>query len=325
VNASHPCEGANESPESSTSQCGPEVVVIVVTYNSEDVVAGLIDSLSNGLEGSAWRLVIVDNNSRDATIERVRDSTEDAEIVEMGHNAGYAAAINCALATADARSSVLILNPDVHLAPGCLGALREGLEQPGVGITVPRLHDLNGNLSYSLRREPTVRRALVDAVLGPMSRGRLSRWSETVTGKERYGRRTVADWATGAVMLISAECLDQCGRWDESFFLYSEETDFCLRARDLGFRTVLAPSAQAAHLGGESRVSPQLWALLVVNRVRLYRRRHSLSATVVFWFVAVLREASRAAMGRTASRQSLMTLLSPERARDAASRAAIPG
>jgi N-acetylglucosaminyl-diphospho-decaprenol L-rhamnosyltransferase len=58
---------------------------------------------------------------------------------------------------------------------------------------------------------------------------------------------------------------------DESFFLYSEETDFALRAGDLGFETAFVPNAKVTHLGGESRVSPALWSLLTVNRVRLYR------------------------------------------------------
>lgn len=125
-------------------------------------------------------------------------------------------------------------------------------------------------------------RALGEAVIGNRRAGRFPRWSELVTDPEAYGRATVADWATGALMALSRDCLDACGAWDESFFLYSEETEYCLRARDRGFATRLEPAASAVHLGGDSQVSPRLWTLLTLNRVRLYRRRHGAAATAAF-------------------------------------------
>ncbi|MCZ7627704.1 MAG: glycosyltransferase [Microthrixaceae bacterium] len=71
-----------------------------------------------------------------------------------------------------------------------------------------------------------------------------------MTNTRDYARERDADWATGAAMLISAECLAAVGPWDESFFLYSEETDYCLRARDRGFKLRYSPKATATHIGG---------------------------------------------------------------------------
>ncbi|KOU34459.1 glycosyltransferase family 2 protein, partial [Streptomyces sp. WM6368] len=105
--------------------------------------------------------------------------------------------------------------------------------------------------------------------------------------------------------------LRACGAWDESFFLYSEETEYCLRARDLGFVTRLEPSATATHLGGDSQVSPRLWTLLTLNRVRLYGRRNGPAATAAFRAAVLLRETSRAALGRPASRAAARALASP--------------
>jgi GT2 family glycosyltransferase len=121
------------------------------------------------------------------------------------------------------------------------------------------------------------------------------------------------DGAEGSTQLVSAQCWDACGGWDESFFLYSEETDFALRARDLGHRTAFVPTAGAIHLQGDSTVSPGLWALLVANKVRLYRRRRGPAAGAAFWLAMVVREASRAAAGSTTSRAALTMLLSPSR------------
>jgi hypothetical protein len=79
---------------------------------------------------------------------------------------------------------------------------------------------------------------------------------------------------------------------------------------------VLAPGAHARHLEGGSSVSPRLWALLTLNRVRLYRRRHSLPGAAVYWAVVLLRESSRAALGNRCSRAAVRALLSRTRLRE---------
>ncbi len=292
-----------------------DILVAVVTYNSEDVVADLLKTLPDALEGCSWQLVVADNDSRDQTLAVVRELQADATIVEMGRNAGYAAGINAAVAAGPPARSVLILNPDNRLEPRSIAALRDRLNEPGVGIVVPRLLDSNHNLVPTLRREPNIRRALGDALMTARRASRFPAWSELVTDPRCYTEESGADWAAGPIMLVSRECFAACRGWDESFFLYSEETEFCLQARDRGYRLVLTPDAETVHLGGESSISPSLWALLVVNRVALYRRTHSFAATAAFWLVAVIRETSRLALHRRASRHALIALLVPGRAR----------
>ncbi len=118
-------------------------------------------------------------------------------------------------------------------------------------------------------------------------------------------------------MLVSRRCLEQVGPWDETFFLYSEETEFALRARDAGFALRYVPDAVATHLGGERHTSSQLWALLTVNRVRLYARRHGPIRTAAFWSAVTLNEALRALAGRGVHRAALRALLRPGTARPA--------
>jgi N-acetylglucosaminyl-diphospho-decaprenol L-rhamnosyltransferase len=127
---------------------------------------------------------------------------------------------------------------------------------------------------------------------------------------------TVTDWAEGSTLLISAECWQRCAPWDESFFLYSEETDFALRARDAGLVTRYVPSARAVHLEGGSAKTPGLWTLVVLNRLRLFRRRNSKVRTGVYWAALVVRETSRAVLGKRTSRAALRALASPRRMRE---------
>lgn len=293
------------------------IAVGVVTHNSADVLPGLLDSLPAAFAGvPGWRLVVADNASTDGSTELVRRHAPDALIVELGGNRGYAAGVNaCAAAVPDAWA-LLVLNPDVRLAPGAVAALVATARQPGVGIAVPRLVEPDGRLAYSLRRTPTVTRALGEALLGGTRARRYALLSEVVGDPAAYYRPSRSDWATGAALLVTAQCLRAVGPWDESFFLYSEETDFALRARDAGFAVQLAPRAQAEHIGGQSHVSPRLWALLAANRVRLYARRNGPVRAVAFWSAVTLGEAVRAARrgaGGSPHRAALRTLLRQRR------------
>lgn len=299
---------------------GP-VAVLVVTWNSAAVLPEFIASLPDGMAGLDWRLVVADNDSADDTVAVLRALAPDATVVQTGRNAGYAAGVNAALDAAAGWDggfrAALVCNPDIRMRQGCAKVLVDALgtalpDGDRVGISVPLLYEEeDGAPLHSLRRASSVTRALGEAVIGNRRAGRFPRWSELVTDPAAYAVPTRADWATGALMALSAQCLEECGRWDESFFLYSEETEYCLRAGDRGWATRLEPAAGALHLGGESQVSPRLWTLLTLNRVRLYGRRHGPVATAAFRAAVLLRESSRAALGRRASRAAAAALLRP--------------
>lgn len=292
----------------------PRVAVVVVSFNSAPLLADLVVSLPVGAGPDvAWDLVVADNASADDTVDRLRALAPDCRIVEMGRNAGYAAGINAAIRAAGDRDAYLILNPDVRLTPDCVSTLLRALDRPGVGIAVPRLDDAHGGLILSMRREPSVLRAIGDAVVGTDRAGRLAALGEMVSDPRRYQTAQVTDWAEGSTQLVSRACWQACGPWSEAFFLYSEETEFDLRARDLGFTTWYEPAARAIHLEGGSATSTPLWALLQVNRVRMFALRHGRPTTVGFWVVTALREASRALLGRPHSRAAFKALLTPHR------------
>lgn len=288
---------------------------MVVTHQSGADLPGLFASLPDGLGDVGWELLVVDNDSADDSVAVTRRLAPDATVVETGRNAGYAAGVNAGVRAAGPHTAVLVLNADVRLDPGCVSALLVALRRSGAGVAVPRLTDARGEVIRSQRREPSLPRTLAATVLGAELAGRRRPWGEVVTDPAAYDSDTVTDWAEGSTQLISRECWAACGPWDESFFLYSEETDFELRARDRGFSTMYVAGAGATHLEGGSAGSARLWPLLVVNQVRLYRRRHGAVATAAFWLVTLVRESSRAALGRAASRGAVAALVNPVRLR----------
>ncbi|MGX7678048.1 glycosyltransferase [Jatrophihabitans sp. DSM 45814] len=296
---------------------GDMVAVVVVTYNSAALLEDLIASLPTGMGELSWHLTVADNDSADDSVAEVRRLAPEATVVQTGRNAGYAAGINAGVAAAAEHTCVLVLNPDVRLLPGCVPALIAALNKPGTGLAVPWLFDAHGARIDTLRREPAIRRTLADALLGARRAGKIDGLGEVVTDPNRYQDECLTDWAEGSTLLISNACWGACAPWDESFFLYSEETDFALRARDAGFGTRYTPAARAIHLEGDSGQSPALWALLTMNKARLYRRRHHSLAAAIYWSILVLREGSRALLGKRTSRAAFRALLSPTKMRAA--------
>jgi N-acetylglucosaminyl-diphospho-decaprenol L-rhamnosyltransferase len=289
------------------------VRLAVVTHNSARVLPGLLDSLPAACDGVAWELVITDNASHDGSLDLVSSRLPGARGVPMGRNAGYAAGINTAAGMPGDWRALVVLNPDVRLAPGSVAKLLAALDVPGTGIAVPRLAGEDGKVAPSLRRRPTALRALGEALLGGTRAGRVPALGELIVDPAAYERPGHADWASGAAMCISRACMEATGPWDESFLLYSEETDFCLRARDAGFALRYEPAARGVHIGGEAHISPMLWSLLTTNRVRLHARRHGRARAALYWAVVTFGEALRALAGRRASRAALAALLLPGR------------
>ncbi|GAA1935227.1 glycosyltransferase family 2 protein [Nocardioides hwasunensis] len=288
------------------------VAVVVVTYNSADVVPGLVASLDAGLGEVPWDLVVADNASADHTLAVLARTAPDATLLALADNRGYAAGINAAVAAAPPHSAVLVLNPDVRLEPGCVAELLAVMRRTGAGVVVPRLQDATGELIHSMRRTPTVLRGLGDAVLGAVRAGRYPLLGELVTDPGAYALEQDVDWAEGSTQLVDAGCWLACGEWDEGYFLYSEETEFHLRAGDRGFAVRYVPSAAAVHLEGGSATSTRLWPLLVANRWRLYRARHGAVRSAAFWTALLARESSRALLGRETCRLATRVLLRPD-------------
>jgi GT2 family glycosyltransferase len=294
-----------------------DCTAVIVTYNSAADIGGLLDTLPAAAAGLRVRVVVVDNDSTD-DIAQVISRYPGVMLIPAGGNLGYAGGINVGRRNLGETKAVLILNPDLQLAPGSLRRLTDALAEPGTGAVVPKFLDEESDPFPSLRREPTVPRALGDALLGKKWPDRPAWLSEMIWSARPYQEAGPVDWATGAVLMISAEADEAVGPWDDDrFFLYSEETDYCRRLRDAGYAIRYVPDATVRHRGGGSGSGPDLYALNSVNRVRYYAKYHGPVGTALFHGVVVLHELIRAP--RPASRRALRALLSR---RD---RATLPG
>jgi N-acetylglucosaminyl-diphospho-decaprenol L-rhamnosyltransferase len=224
------------------------LTVAVVTHNSlADLRRFLRGQLGTAAELGA-SVVVVDNASTDGSLAFVRAVAGDqAVVVANSRNRGYAAAVNRAFA-AEAQSDILVLNPDVELAAAApVEAMRRLMRgNPRVGAVGPCLVNEDGTIQSSARRFPS-----------PLAMGRNARPVRRLRAARRAahayvsppaeGGPTRVDWVTGAAMLIRRESFDEVGGWDESFFLYLEDTDFCRRLVRAGWETWYLPAARLRH------------------------------------------------------------------------------
>lgn len=266
--------------------------VVVVTYDS----AGHLDRLLAGLRreagGTSVRVVVVDNGSTDGTLDRARAHTDVLTVAGHG-NLGYAGGINVGVGHLPDVDAVLVLNADLEVEPGALAGLLARLDRPEAGVVLPLLLHEDGTVAPSLRREPTVARALGDAVLGRYLGDRPGWLSETVRDPMAYAWAHPVDWGTGAAVLVRAETARAVGPWDERFFLYSEETDYCRRVREAGWEVWFEPAARVRHAEGGSGRGPEHTALLQVNRVRYARKHRSAAAAGATLAVTALTSVAR--------------------------------
>jgi GT2 family glycosyltransferase len=283
----------------------PDLAIVIVTYNSAHVVGALLDSLPAALDELKADIVVVDNGSSDGTAGLVAE--RGGCRVARAANVGYAGGINRGVREAAPAEAILVLNPDVRLHAGSVPPLLAALREPEVGIVAPQVRSPSGTLELSLRREPSLARAL------GLTKTNLPVFSEYVSNPSAYASPCTVDWALGAVLLMSRKCYEALGGWDESFFLYSEETDLALRARDAGWLVRYEPRAVAVHIGGQSGRSHATHAMQVINRVRLYRRRHSAISSWGYYALTVANQLSKVPGGHRESWSAAAALLWPPR------------
>lgn len=280
-----------------------DVAAVVVTYNSDRYIADLLDTIPAAMAHLSYSVVVVDNGSTDATLA-ILDKRSDCVIVRST-NDGYAAGINRAVRFSSPAQAILILNPDATLDPNSVPAMLKVLKRPGTGVVTPRVRETDGSLSPTLRRGPSMGR------VGGLSFTSLPVFTERIEEPSAYDYEHEVSWAVGAILLVDADCYDSLGGMDESYFLYSEETDFSLRAKDAGWATVYTPNAGAMHIGGGSGESATTHTMKILNRIRLYRRRRGTALTWIYFVLTVITEVRRAVLGHDKSWPTLRALLWP--------------
>lgn len=215
-----------------------KIAVIVVNWNGRELTSRCLETLQAS-EMRPCRVIVFDNGSADGSVEWIRQSFPESEVLESENNLGFTGANNAAIrhALRDEIEAVWILNNDTEVHPGCLERLSQCLQTDAlIGAVGPKI----------LYADPPHRIWYGGAKLNPFS----FRAPHSNIGREKgFGpsQPEEVDFITGCSLLIRREAIEKVGVFDDSYFAYGEDLDWCIRAKKAGFRLVYVPTAIIWH------------------------------------------------------------------------------
>ncbi len=261
----------------------PVLSIILLSWNVRDLLRKCLASLP--LNNAAVEIIVVDAASADGSADMVRAEFPAVRLLAATENLGYTRGNNVGLAAA-AGQYLLILNPDTEVVDDALAQMQAYLAaHPQVGVLGPQLIHPDGRVQSTRRRFPTLAVALFE-----------STWLQPLAPRvwlDRYYARDLpddaiaeVDWTMGAALMTRRAVYAQVGGFDEGFFMYSEEVDWCRRVKAAGWQVVYFPPARIIHHAGRSsdQVPAATHIRFNTSKVRYFRKYHgALAAEVVRW------------------------------------------
>ncbi|WP_297772555.1 glycosyltransferase family 2 protein [uncultured Roseovarius sp.] len=236
---------------------GPRVLTIILNWRTSEMCLKSAAAAHRAMQDVAGEIVIVDNDSGDGSFEKLQAGTADwdrVRVVQSGYNGGFGAGNNAGmragLADGTRPDFVYILNSDAFPAADAISGLLTHLEKtPRAGLAGSHIHGPDGAPHVTCFRFPSILGEFEGAAcIGPISR-LLRRHAVPLPVPEAT---QPVDWLAGASLMIRQDVLDAIGGFDETFFLYFEETDLCLRAARAGWQTHYVATSRVEHIGSVS-------------------------------------------------------------------------
>ena len=292
------------------------VTAIVINYRTPALSLEAVGSLQAEMKSPApIRIYLVDNASGDDSLPMFKralerpDWRDSVELLESPRNGGFGYGINLAvrraLATGKPPDYFYVLNPDALVEPGSLARLLAFAgRHPEVGLAGSHIHGTDGKTQVAAFRFPSLLGEIENATsLGPLT------WllHKHVVSLPSPASDCRVDWISGTSMLIRRSTFETIGFFDEDFFLYFEEVDFCRRAKTAGIEAWFVAGAPITHIGAvstgmndEDRAMPAYW---FDSRHRYFRKHHGVAYAAACDVARVLGmltwRAKERAVGRT--------------------------
>jgi GT2 family glycosyltransferase len=259
----------------------PRVLVVILNWNGADDTLACLESLA-AADYRAFDTLVIDNGSHQSVGPMVRATFPAVECIELPVNQGYAGGNNVGLRRALELSYdfAYVLNNDAVVDPGALRAAVEAACEPRVAAVGGKV------LSFD---DPSRLWMTYGAVDYRQSLVRLAGWGEPDRGQ--YDAARDVEWVPGCALLLSCTALAEVGLFDERFFAYHEDVDWCTSARERGWRIRYAPTSVVRHrgnrtLGGPTYVSPRKY--LSARSTVLYARKHASPAQKAKLWASIL-------------------------------------
>jgi len=252
----------------------PLVYIVILNNNHRDDTLACLRSLSQNTYTNIT-LVVLDNNSSDDSVEAIRSTYPDSQIIILTENLGYAGNNNIGMEEAVKQGAdwILVLNEDTIVDQGCImNLVSVGESDPKIGIIGPMVyhHDEPGVIQSA------------GGMLGKYWQSQHLGKNEKDTGQ--FESSHAVEWVSGCAIMIRREVIEQIGMFDTEYFLYWEETEFCIRAREGGWKIVNAPKAKLWHKGVRRDYQPSPYVTYYLTRNHLLTlKKHNAPVWVKFY------------------------------------------
>jgi N-acetylglucosaminyl-diphospho-decaprenol L-rhamnosyltransferase len=275
-----------------------KVLIIIVNYKTGELVVDCLNSLKK-IINSTVEVIVVDNFSKDTSINLIEawiSEHNHVYLISATENLGFSGANNLAIESAKNNGFIAdfvwLLNPDTLVSENALQSLVSFIQKnPQIGIVGSKLMDREGYIQCSAFRFHSIFSELDDGLkLGVLSK-LLQKWQIALPITDSP---IEVDWVAGASMLIRQHVFDDIGLFDDNYFLYFEETDFCLQAKKAGWACWYVPESRVVHFVGSStgvtngsqKRRPRYW---FESRRRYFLKNHGwayLCLANIIWAIA---------------------------------------
>lgn len=237
----------------------PILSIIIVNYNSIDYLTQSLASIFSSLVDFDYEIIVVDNNSNDGSAQFIKEHFPNVFLIPLNENLGFGRANNLAFTFAKGKY-ILLLNPDTILQENTLQTIYDYMEQnPNVGICGCKILNPDGTLQLACRRgfpTPWVAFTKLFGLQGLFPKSKIfGRYNQTFRNpNESY----FVDAISGSFMFVRKEVVQQINGFDEDFFMYGEDLDFCYRATLLGWNITYVHTTSIIHHKGRSTRRSQI-------------------------------------------------------------------
>ncbi len=251
--------------------------IIIPTYNAHEWIEQCLDSIRLHRPSCDYDIVVVDDKSTDDTAAIVRGKFPNVRMFSNTRNLGFGKTVNVGLHAADGEY-LLVLNNDTWMHEGALDAMIRYLdEHRDVGIVGPKVLSGNGKIQEQCRRRiPTPMAALFYFIGVAKMFPKNPKVAGYLMTAADENATTEVDAVSGACLMVRREALDQIHGFDEEYYLYGEDMDFCWRAKLAGWKIVYHPEATITHFGGQGGTGKKrLYATIEWHRAMwIFYRKH---------------------------------------------------
>ncbi len=263
--------------------------VIIVSYNVRDFLGQAITSLKKALRNIEHEIFVVDNASSDGTVELVEKRFPDVKLIANTENFGFGKANNQAIQQSKG-DYLCVINPDTIVQEDTFTTLLSFFDTyPDAGALTCKILNPDGTLQLACRRSfptPWVAFTKISGLANLFPKSRLfGRYNLTYLDPEQFYE---VEAISGSFMLVRKETVDKVGGFDEDFFMYGEDLDWCYRIRQGGYKIYYVPDTQIIHFKGESsKKSPLAQRKLFYEAMNLFVNKHFSGSNAILpsWFL----------------------------------------